>query len=201
MSEEQEQAEAQTTEDAQDAVALEEAESKTGIRDAGTNEEAIESVTEGDEEAETQAVPSFFVEDSDLLRVEVDVLFDKENGKLVSISKAGAVDPSSFKLLGHVQEWFDFRPVSYEQMSNYRQRASTFRRDAGRSLVDPVALRNFFVVWHLKDWSIRDRQGNKVELKHNERGALDDDSIDAVYKANPTMLDVVLTLFEKDMMM
>lgn len=188
----------QENEHSQETVPLEEAQNKAGIRDAGTNQEAVESVSE---EAQNEVMPSFFVEEDDLFRIEIDVLFDKETGKIVSVSRKGAVDPSSFELLGHTEEWFDFLPVSYEKMSNYRQRSSVYRRDAGKAVVDPVALRNYFVVWHLKDWSMRDRKGNPVKLTHNDKGALDDKSIDAVYKVAPTMLDVVLTHFEKDMMM
>jgi hypothetical protein len=186
--------------DAESEVPLAEAESKTGIKEGAQNEDAI--AAEGGEEApEEAALPSFFVEEEDRLTVEVDILFSKETGNLVSVSRAGFMDKAEFEALGFTQEKFHFKPVGYEQMSQYRQRCSVYRRDAGRALVDPVALRNYFIVWHLKDWTMRDRKGEMIELKFNENGALDDDSIQQVYKINTTMLDVVLTLFEKDMMM
>lgn len=181
-------------------VSLEEAESKTGIKEDGMNQDAVDAAKEGDAPEEA-ALPSFFVEEEDRFTVEVDVLFRKEDGRLVSVSRTGFLDKGEFEALGFVEEKFHFKPVGYEQMSNYRQRCSVYRRDAGRALVDPVALRNYFIVWHLKDWTMRDRKGEKIGLSFNESGALDDDSIQQVYKINTTMLDVVLTLFEKDMMM
>jgi hypothetical protein len=179
-------------------VTLEEAASKSGIKDDATNEDAVKLASDEPEEAHQ---PSFFIEDDDLIRVELDILFDKAKGSLVSVSRKGLLDPKDFEILGYTDEWFDFKPPTYEEMSNYRQRASVFRQDAARQLVDPVALRNYLIVWHLKAWSMKDRNGKIIELTHEDKGALSDESIKAVYKLNPTLLDVVITLFEKDMMM
>jgi len=184
----------------QEAVTLEEAESKTGIKEMAVNQDAVEEAKDA-EKPEKEELPSFFVEDDDRLKVEVDILFEKGTGRLVSVSRSGLVKEDDFETLGFSTETFEFKPAGYEQMSNYRQRCSTFRRDAGRALVDPIALRNYLIVWHLKDWTIRGRDGKKIELKFNDSGALEDESIQLVYKTNTTMLDVVLTLFEKDMMM
>lgn len=181
-------------------ASVEEAEKKTGIKEEASNEEAI-AEKENKEEPSEPALPSFFVEEEDELKIEVDVLFDKDNGKLLSVSRSGLLDESQFEALGHSEEYFTFKPVGYDQMTRYRQQCSEYRRDAGRAIIDPVALRNYLIVWHLKDWSMRDRKGNKIELAFTETGCLDEKSIEAVYKVNTTMLDVVLTLFEKDMMM
>jgi hypothetical protein len=181
-------------------VSIEEAESKTGIKESGVNEDALNAEPEGDE-PEEEALPSFFIEEDDRIAVDVDILFNKKDGRLTSVSRAGIIDKDNFESFGFREVSFYFKPVDYEQMANYRQRCSTYRRDAGRSLVDPVALRNYLVVWHLKDWNMTDRKGKKIELSFAESGALDDDSIGIVMKTNTTMLDVIMTLFEKDMMM
>jgi hypothetical protein len=190
--------EAKVQEEAKQEVSLEEAESKTGIKDGAKNEDAVASAAAPSGEP---ALPSFFVEEEDRLRIEVDILFNKETGALVSVSRKGLLDPADFETLGFSTEWFEFFPVGYEDMTNYRQRCTVYRRDAQRALVDPIALRNYFVVWHLRDWTMRGRDGKKIELSFSEGGALEDESIKLVYKMNTTMLDVVLTLFEKDMMM
>lgn len=181
-------------------ASLKEAEKKTGIKETGVNQAAVDEAKDT-EPVKKEAAPVFFVEDDDVMRVEVDILFDKADGKLVSVSRSGVLDAEDFNTLGFCKEWFDFHPVGYEEMSNYRQRCSVYRQDANRSLVDPVALRNYLLVWHLKDWSMRDRNGKKKGLKFADSGALTDETIVVVYKTNTTMLDVVLTLFEKDMMM
>jgi len=200
MSEEQKAPEEVNAQAQEPSVSIEEAESKAGIKEEAVNQDAVDNAKEPGEQ-KPAALPSFFIEDDDIIKVEVDILFDKETGNLVSVSRKGLLDENDFDVLGYTAEWFDFKPATYEDMGNYRQRCSVFRRDANQQLVDPVALRNYLIVWHLKDWSIRGRDGKKIELKHKDNGALDDDSIQAVYKLNPTMLDVVLTLFEKDMMM
>jgi len=188
----------------QEAVPVEEAERKTGIKDEGHNQDAVDLDSQeetGDEEEAPDVLPSFFVEDEDRIRIELDVLFDKKKGTLVSVSRSGLMEKAEFKTLGVSTEWLEFHPCGYEQTSRYRQQCSVYRRDAGRTLVDPIAMRNYLVAFHLKDWSMRDRKGKKIELKFDDNGALHDDSLASVYKINTTLLDVALTLFEKDLMM
>jgi hypothetical protein len=183
---------------AKEEVSIEEAEGKTGVKETVVNEDAVALAEESDEEV---AMPSFFIEDNDEIVIEVDILFDKRTGRLTSVSRSGIVNKDDFQTMGHSVESFTFRPVNYDEITKYRQKCSTYRMDAGRSLVDPIHLRNFLIVWHLKDWTIKNGKGKKVELKFSDEGALDAESIEKVYSINPTLLDVVLTLFEKDMMM
>jgi hypothetical protein len=188
--------------EAQQEVAIEKAEAATGIRESAQNKEAIESVSDEDVETDSVALPSFFVEEEDRVEVDVDILFDKKNGRMQGVSRKGAMgEEDDFELFGFCTEKFEFSPIGYEQMANYRQRCGVFRRDANRLLTDPISLRNYVIVWHLKDWSLRDRNGEKIELSFAESGALDDESIAKVYSLQTTLLDVVLTLFESDMMM
>jgi hypothetical protein len=185
-----------------DAKSVEKAVEASGEKEAGQNEEVLlKSKEEKAVEPEKEVPPSFFVEETDRIKVELDVLYNKSTGRLASVSRAGLVDLSEFKVLGHTVEWFSFTPVSYEEMGNYRQRCSTFRKEVGRMLPDPVQLRTYFLAWHLKDWSIRGRDGQKLQLTFNGEGALDEKSLKLVYAASPVMVDVALTLFEKDMMM
>ena len=179
------------------AVSIEDA--KSAVKEEVVNEDAV-ALDEKAEEPEEESAPSFFVEEDDIIKIEVDILYDKSDGKIVSVSRSGLLGDTEFNKLGLTKEWFEFRPVGYEEMSNYRQRCGKADGD-GSYVTDPVALRNFIVVWHLKDWSMRDREGKKIELKFSENGSLDDESIQVVYKTHTTMLEVVLTLFEKDMML
>ena len=64
-------------------------------------------------------------------------------------------------------------------------------------IIDTMKMRNNYIVWNLKDWSLRDEQGNKEELEHNGEGALTRETIAKVYNVFPTLMDVFLTLFEK----
>lgn len=152
--------------------------------------------------AEPIAAPSFFVEDSDRIRIAVDILWDARTGRPSSVSKVGlGIDFKELGYLGHSEEWFEFSVPTYEDITTYRQRSSNFRREANAMVVDKAQLRNFFVVWHLKDWSLRDRKGNKVPLALEENGCLHDDSIAKVMAVPSCIMDVVLSLFEKEIML
>lgn len=178
-------------------------ERRTGNADIAVNADALAGVqgTQGPA-VETEASPSFFVQESDRYRLELDILFDRKTGKITSISRKDlGVDFSEYKFFAHSVEWFEFSLPTYEDMATYRQRCSAYRRDAGKVLVDAIQMRNFLLVWHLKDWSLRGADGKKIELKQNEEGALDDDSLKKVYQVSPTLIDVILTNLEKDVIL
>jgi hypothetical protein len=182
---------------------LEADERRTGNKDAAVNVDALVGVqgVEGTPIA-PETSPSFFVQPTDRYRLELDILYDKKTGKVSSISpKNRNIDFSQFQFFAHSIEWFDFSIPTYEDMANYRQRCSNYRRDAGKVLVDAIQMRNFLLVWHLKDWSLRGADGKKVELKHNAEGALDDDSLKKAYQVSPTLIDVILTNFETEVIL
>ena len=163
---------------------------------------AIEKDKADASDEEGEKLPSFFVEEEDKHIVEVDILASKSDGKIVSISRKGLdIDFSEFGHLNHSLETFEFSIPTYDAMSTYRQRSAIFSNESNQMVVDRVQLRNFFLVWHLRDWSLRDRDGNKVELNHDEDGSLDDGSMKRVYSVQPTLIDVIMTLFEKDMLL
>jgi hypothetical protein len=86
-------------------------------------------------------------------------------------------------------------------MSTYRQRSSIYRREAQQVIVDKLQLRNFMLVWHLKDWNLTDEDGKKVALTLDSNGSLSEESLAMVYAISPTLLDVVMTIFEKDVLL
>ena len=196
----------QTPEDVMDqenmeqTESVEQAEKSTGIQESGVNENAVSQNREDGEEGKFD-FPSFFVEDDDRVTIEVDIIFDKENGRMVTVSRTGMLDLDRFQSLGHKREWFEFSPVTFEEISNYRSKCSVYNSEAGRILTDPVSLRSYLLVRNLKDWSICDRKGNKVELSTNENGGLDNESVKTISKMQHILLDVVMTLFEQEMMM
>jgi len=156
----------------------------------------------GEDEDDGEFIPSFFIEDDDRHNVEVDCLFDKVTKRITACSRKGLpIDFSKYKYLRHSEESFVFSVPDYEDISKYRQRSTVYRRDSGTPVVDGVQLRNHLLIWHLKDWSLRDRDGKKVELKFEESGALSDDSIAQVYKLPNGIVDVVLTVFERDVLL
>ena len=186
------------------SVDIEADEKCSGIKEVAVNLDALAGIQgmQGVQDSETTASPSFFVSNTDRYKLELDVLFDRETGKITSISRKDlGIDFSEFDFFAHTEVWFEFSIPSYQDISTYRQRCSSYRRDAGKVLVDSIQMRNFLIVWHLKDWSLQGKDGKKVELTQNAEGALDDDSLAHVYAVSPSLIDVVLTNLEKDIIL
>lgn len=174
-------------------------ERRSGVKEVAENADvmAIEKDAEGGD-----ALPSFFVDKDDRIDIEVDVLSSQQDGRIVSISRKGlGVDFDEFPYLNHSVAKFSFSAPTYDEMSSYRRRSAVFRNEAQQMVVDRVQLRNYFLVWHLRDWSLKNRDGSKVELEHDKEGSLSDESMTKVYSVQPTLIDVVMTLFEKDMLL
>ena len=178
------------------------AEKRGGVKEVVANSEAMAAEKDGGE-PEKVAAPSFFVKKDARHRVEVDILTSKKDGKVMSISRTGlGLDfKKDFAYMRHEVEWFEFSLPNYEDMTTYRQRSSTWKREAQQTVIDKLQMRSFLLVWHLKDWSLKDEDGNKVGLEHEEGGALTDSSMAKVYAVMPTLVDVVMTLFEKDVLL
>ena len=175
---------------------------RSGIKEVVADSEAIAIEQDKKKVVEKEVLPSFFVNKEERKRIELDILSGREDGKIMSVSRTGlGLDFNEFKFLRHETAWFDFTMPSYEDMSTYRQRCGVYRREAGQVLVDKLQLRNFILVWHLKDWSLTDSDGNKIELKHDSDGSLSDESLKKVYSVHTTLLDVLLTIFEKDVLL
>ena len=188
-----------TPEDPEDAKRL-------GIKETTENADAMSIAKKKSEEApaedEPVAPPSFFIEEGKRHRVEVDILCSKKDGAILSVSRTGlGIDYKDFTYLNHVKEWFEFTVPTYEDLSSYRQRCGIYRQEAQQVLIDRLQLRNFLLVWHLKEWSLRKPDGTVVELGHEPNKSLDDASMKAAYSVHPTIMDVVLTIFEKDILL
>lgn len=175
---------------------------RTGIKDAVVDSDTV-AIEKGKEpEPVTVSVPSFFVDETERRKIEVDILSLKETGKIVSVSRSGLMDlEKEFPFLSYRKEYFEFTVPTYEDMSSYRQRCGVWRKEAGQMLVDRLQLRNFFLVWHLKDWSLIGKDGKKIELVHDKDGSLSSESIKTMYSVQASILDIVLTAFEKDILL
>lgn len=198
---------APTVADAVTSEMIEQSKKIEGVKEGAANKEALEAIKkEAEENKEVDsspiAYPSFFIEQSDKNKIMVDILFDKKKGNILSITKSNiGVDFNSFSTYGHCQESFEFTQPNYEDLSTYRQRCSSYNTTAKQMLIDGVQMRNYLLIWHLKDWSLRDKSGKKIELKHESSGALSDESMKAVYNVFPTLIDVALTIFEKEVVL
>ena len=174
-----------------------------GNRESAVNREGIERANKESSEVEDSqgSMPHFFVQPEERQRIEVDVLFNKKTGRVVSVSRSGiGVDFSNLKALGHSKVWFDFSQPTYQDMSEHRQRCSYYRGDVKKTIIDSSRLRDCFLIWHLKDWNLTDVNGNKVEIGCDEQGRLTDESLEKVNNVNTSIIDVVMTIFEGDVL-
>lgn len=184
------------------AKELKEAEARSGVKEAAMNSEAIAAQKDKEPTAAKPAVPSFFVQEADRQRVTVDILSNKDSGQILSVIGAGHdVDWTLFQNLLHTTQWFEFSIPNYAEMTGYRQRASVYRKEFQQVLVDKLQMRNFLIAWHLKDWSLTGRDGKKVELQFDPEGSLANDSMRVVFSVQSVILDVVLTILEKDILL
>ena len=180
------------------SVSDEEPNSVEGRSEVAASPDSI-AIAEADEDDFDEVMPSYFVEEDDRHRVDVDILFEKRTGRITSVARTGlGIDYTEYANTRHVTDWFEFTIPDYDKMVTYRQRATEYRRETSSAIVDRMQLRNFYIVWHLKDWSLKDRKGNKVEITHAENGMLSAESIKSVYAIPSTIIDVVMTIFEKD---
>lgn len=175
--------------------AVVDAASKTGIVD-DTGDEGVEHSDVG---VEPVPMPSYFIEPEDRHRVVMDVLLDPKTGRIRRVQRAvEEIDPEKFPNTAFRREWLEFSLPAHKDMAIYRQRCLVYNQQAQRMLTNIVQFRSYIVVYHLKDWSLCDRNGNKVELAFSDDGSLDKETIAIVENVNTRILDVALTIFEKD---
>jgi hypothetical protein len=194
-------------EDTQEDAEAPEEDELGGERDRAVNAEgiALEEKKAESEDDEESAIPSFFIggteegEERETIRVEVDILTSKKTGKVLSVSRADLdIDFTKLNHLVHSRMWFEFTVPDYEDISSYRKRCGVWHPQAQQVLIDKLEMRNYLLVWHLKDWSMTDDKRNKVELEHDEDGSLTKPTVRKVYTMHSTIIDVVMTVLERD---
>ena len=173
-------------------------------RDSAVNSELMaKEEAEGKDGEEEDALPSFFVaggddEERERVRVEMDILTSKKNGKVLTVARSGLdIDYKELDYLTHTAAWFEFTMPGYEEISKYRGGCGVWQPQAQQVLIDKLKMRDFLLVWHLKDWSLTGKDG-KVVLSHDEDGSLSKESVKKVYSLHTTIIDIVMTIFEKD---
>lgn len=172
----------------------------TGVKEIAQNTEAMVA-SEGQEVKE--AKPSFFVKRTARTSVELDVLTSKADGRIISVSKTGmGINfEKDFPFLTHTVLIFEFSIPNYEDISTYRQRSAVYRREAQQVVVDKLQLRNFLLVWHLKDWNMNNEDDKKIELTFDPNGSLSEESLSIIYSLSPVLIDIVMSCYEKDVLL
>ena len=148
----------------------------------------------------TDKKPSFFVDETERFRVSLSILYDPKDGSIINIIRSENVNrEQKLDFLRIDDEWFEFTVPNYSQISRYRQQSAFYSRQAGKMICDPVQFRQFLLINHLKDWSLKDKDGKKIELKTDTLGNLTEECVvNTVFKISAMLLDHVMEIFESD---
>jgi hypothetical protein len=149
-----------------------------------------------------QAKPIFFSKPEKLFRVEVEILSDPKNGNIQAIflkqDIEKMVDLGRVSSFVHTSHWFDFTLPNYEMMTDYRTRCQIFKDNSERPVIDSIRMRHLLIVRHLKQWSLTDENGEQSLLVKMNDGSLTDESVVSIYALPPSLVDVVMSAFERD---
>ncbi len=202
---------AETIRDSEGEKALNEVVSSAEVREERVSGKKMEAsnisgmLAAKDEIQGNVKIPSFFVRAEERVRVEVDILFRKTDGHILNVALAELkIDFSKVEYLGHSREWFEFSQPKYDDMASYRQQSMVFNQRTGKLIVDPVKLRNFLIVFHLKGWSIRSADGVVVPLTFagdSSRSALTGECLNVLDSIHPTVIDVIMSKFEVEILL
>jgi len=145
--------------------------------------------------------PQLFIKAEELINIDIEVVFDPYEGDIYSISQPGMLDASQLESLKVAQYYFKFRPVTYDDMHKYRKEASVYDPKAGELIINRLQLRTFFLINHLRETNLVDSEGNKFVIEIDEEtNNMSLQSIMQIFQTVPALLDVVMTLFERKLL-
>ena len=123
-----------------------------------------------------------------------------KNGVALPADDKDANNDESFgELFTRVNYKFWFSRCPYDKYNRYRTRSMIYNSEDQNNTINELRLREFFLVFHLVDWNLTDDEGKKIELKFDPNKALSDESLKLIYTLPNTLLDVVLSTYEKKM--
>lgn len=172
----------------------------TGVKEEVSNLVALKDLDKNNDD--NFEYPSLFISNNDVIKVYVQVLFDSNNGKpiMMNILRNLDVELPELKYLKRTIEWVEFTIPSYDDMVSYRESSLSYDSGTNKFLSDPIKMRLCYLRYHLKDWSIK-KDGEVVELVRDGSSALTNESMSIIGSINPSMMDIILTEFEREAML
>lgn len=150
-----------------------------------------------------KAPPRIFFKQDSKVEISINGYHNNETGELAFALPADdkdANDNGNFNDLFTIVNYkFWFSRCPYDKYNRYRTRSMIYNSEDQNNTINELKLREFFLVFHLVDWNLTDEEGNKVKLKFDPNGALSDESLRLIYTLPNTLLDVVLTSYERKM--
>jgi hypothetical protein len=180
-----------------------EAPEQTVVKEEKKKSKSSEKKTASTQQPEKKkAAPKIFFKQDSKVEISINGYHNNDTGELafaIPADDKNADDDSFGDLFTKVNYKFWFSRCPYDKYNRYRTRSMIYNSEDQNNTINELRLREFFLVFHLVDWNLTDEDGNKVELKFDPNKALSDESLKLIYTLPNTLLDVVLTTYEKKM--
>jgi hypothetical protein len=180
-----------------------EAPEQTVVKEEKKKSKSSEKKTASTQQPEKKkAAPKIFFKQDSKVEISINGYHNNDTGELafaIPADDKNADDDSFGDLFTKVNYKFWFSRCPYDKYNRYRTRSMIYNSEDQNNTINELRLREFFLVFHLVDWNLTDEDGNKVELKFDPNKALSDESLKRIYTLPNTLLDVVLTTYEKKM--
>ena len=164
-------------------------------------EKAVEQALPGMEKPRAKA--KVFINPSDLVEVKVDVFFDPSSGEFLSAMVPELItNKETLKAVIGVDEYvFKFSKPMYDKLNKYRAACMELEPSTKTRMVNSLKLRDYLILFHLKEWNLKNDQGEAIPLSFTKSGGLTDESLNVVYSLHPSIMDIVMTSFESKMVL
>ena len=160
--------------------------------------EVPESVNVPPMQIEKAPAMSLFIEDNATISIDIDVFTNNSDGTLALVRKADGTIPE-INGITHNKETFVFDYPKYDQIVDFRSACSVFV--GGSFKTDQVKFRHMLILNNLRDWTLKDKEGNKIKIDKEVGEMIGDETIKLVTKLPSGIWDVVMTNFEKKLLL
>ena len=150
------------------------------------------------DQPEQAVTPRLFVNREKLEDICVQVIFDPFDGEVLSVTRLGTLNAELLRGLGIAKYTFRFKPVTYEQAMLYKRMSSSYDADLKDTVVNRLNMRVYLLINHLRETDMPDETGQPMKLEIDPKtNGLTPDTLGRLYETVPSLLDVVLMIFEK----
>lgn len=171
------------------------------IKEVKKKEEKMEKKAEVKETKKKIVAPKLFFKENDKIEISLDAYHNNETGELSFVVPSDNTDfkddTSLNELFNKVVYKFWFTRIPYDKLNRYRSRSMIYNSEDQNNTINELRLREFFLIFHLVDWNITDEDGEKIELKFDMNKTLSDESLKLIYSLPSSLIDTVLTTFER----
>lgn len=136
-----------------------------------------------------------FIKDESI-DIDIFVVSRVENGDIISVS-GNEMDETNFgDVFQQDKLSFSFSKPNYGDMSKYRQLSMYYDKNSDHTVVNPVRMRELFLMYHLRKWNLTDENGDEIVINIDPDGSLDTKCLNVIREIDFQIIDVLMTTFE-----